>query len=101
MYSDSRNRLWFASDQGGLLRYDFEQDRFISYKHNSYDPSTLSSNQLRTLFEDSMGDLWVGAFPSGVNYHNQSTGLFTNFYHKPDNPNSLSHSAVLSAMARG
>ncbi len=97
-YLDSQQRLWFTTDQGGLLRYDEPSDTFIRFVHSAYDRSSLSSDKLRVMFEDRQGDFWVGAFPAGVNYHNHAAELFTNYAHRPDDSKSISHSSVISLL---
>lgn len=95
IFSDSFNNIWIAVDQGGLVRFD-EGKGFVATRHKPYDATSLTSDQVRAIYEDSNGDLWLGAFPSGVSFHNRSTGRIRSFKHEPDNPQSLSHSAILT-----
>lgn len=93
---DSRGNIWLAVDQGGLVRFRQQEQRFEAQRANLADPSSLQSDQVRSIYEDSNGDLWLGLFPLGVNFFNRATSAIYNFRHDPGNNKSLSHSSVLS-----
>lgn len=97
IFVDSTQTVWLAIDQGGLVRYAGERG-FVAHRHKPYDYTSLASDQVRAIFEDRNGDLWLGAFPSGVSFHNRSTGRIQGFKHQPDNPDSLSHSSLLTML---
>ena len=46
---------------------DRKSGRFIHYRHNPSDSTTLSQDSLSRLFEDKMGGLWVSS-DTGINY---------------------------------
>lgn len=60
VYEDSEGQIWVGTDGGGLHLYDRESDSFSSYRFDSKDPHSISSNQVFTILEDSSGVLWVG-----------------------------------------
>lgn len=95
IFTDSQGTVWLAVDQGGLVRFDTEKG-FIATRHKYYDTASLTSDQVRIIYEDTNGDLWLGAFPSGVSFHNRSTGRVQSFKQEPDNSTSLSHSSILA-----
>lgn len=95
VFKDSQDIIWLAVDQSGLVRFDNEKG-FVAMRHKPYDNTSLVSDQARTIFEDNNGDLWIGAFPSGVSFYNRSTGHIENFKHEPDNAESLSHTSILT-----
>jgi len=49
--------MWFATEDG-LNRFDGSS--FKVYNHNPLDTNSIATNQLRALYEDSQGNLWVG-----------------------------------------
>src|SRR6476620_5729650 len=55
--------LWFAT-KDGLNRYDGY--RFVIYRHNPSDSSSIADNYIETIFEDSKGRLWVGTTSQGL-----------------------------------
>lgn len=95
VFKDSTDTLWLAADQAGLLRYD-DTSGFDAQRHRPYDRTSLPSDQVRTVYEDRNGDLWIGSFPSGVSFYNRATGRVKNYTHQPDQPSSLSHSSILA-----
>ncbi len=95
IFRDSTDTLWLAADQGGLLSYD-PKSGFDAQRHRPYDRTSLPSDQVRTVYEDRNGDLWIGSFPSGVSFYNRATGRVKNYTHQPDQPSSISHSSILA-----
>lgn len=95
VFKDSTDLLWLAADQGGLLRYE-PNSGFVAQRHRPYDRTSLPSDQVRTVYEDRNGDLWIGSFPTGVSFYNRATGNVENYTHQPDQPSSISHSSVLT-----
>jgi signal transduction histidine kinase/ligand-binding sensor domain-containing protein len=57
---DRSGMLWFGTYGRGLYRYDPNSGRLTSYRHNSTDPTSLSSDIVYRTFEDHAGNLWVG-----------------------------------------
>jgi ligand-binding sensor domain-containing protein len=53
----SRGFMWFATADG-LSRYD--GTRVVNYRYNPDDPTSLPSQRVSVLFEDSKGRLWIG-----------------------------------------
>lgn len=95
IFRDSQGTMWLAADQRGLVRYD-ESRGFIAQRHRPYDKTRLRSDQVRVMYEDGNGDLWIGSFPSGVSFYNRANGHVKNYTYQPDNGTSISHSSVLA-----
>ena len=93
---DSRGQIWFAVDQGGLVRLNEQRQRFEAQRASMADNFSITSDQVRTVFEDKNGDLWLGLFPYGVNFFNHTTDEIQNFRQEPGNSKSLSHNSILS-----
>lgn len=63
------------------------------YRHDAKDPSSLPSDEVRALFLDPHGNLWVGT-TAGLALLNRSGKNFTVFRHDPSDPHSLPDGAV-------
>lgn len=72
VYQDHRNIIWIATVDG-LNRYD--GSKFIHYKKQPGDSTSLLNNYVRVLYEDSRNRLFVGFF-NGLQYYDYSTDTF-------------------------
>ncbi|MES2825217.1 MAG: two-component regulator propeller domain-containing protein [Pseudomonadota bacterium] len=97
---DSRGALWITTDGGGLSIFEkntqFPMGQFVTHKYEAGRSGSLSSNQVRTILEDRNGDIWIGHYPTGIDYYDRSSAAITSFSHDPSNPNSVSHNSVQS-----
>ncbi|MFC5407739.1 two-component regulator propeller domain-containing protein [Larkinella bovis] len=73
---DSRGYVWFGT-QDGLNRYDGYQ--ITHFKHNPFDSTTITHDQIMTLHEDARGKIWVGTV-NGLNQYDPVTGHFRRFW---------------------
>ena len=55
----------------------------------------MSSNNITSILEDRLGNLWVGT-RVGPDKLDRATGRFSRFLHDPANPRSLGHDYVSS-----
>ena len=90
LYVDTGGTLWVATGmpwnpdgRGGLNRYDPETDSFIRYLHDPDDSTTLSNNKVRTLYEDSRGNFWVGTAGDGLHRFDKDNETFTHYPFDP------------------
>ena len=72
IYQDKRNYLWIATEDG-LNKYD--GIKFTVYKNNPKDTTSLKSNYVRCLFEDSKDRFWVGCI-NGLQQFDRKTNKF-------------------------
>lgn len=96
---DKNGTLWIASDGGGISILDYAPDGTPIFNNQLFDPgreSSLSSNQVRVVAEDNNSDIWVGNYPSGINFFDRSSAGFNTYTQDPSDPKSLSHNSILS-----
>ena len=100
IHEDGGGRLWVgvlnwqSPGVGGLHRLDESTGRFERYQHDPRDPSTLSHNWVRTVLQDSRGDLWVGTW-HGLNRMRSDGEGFVRYLHDPSDPSSLAYDDVM------
>ena len=97
IFEDSEGIIW-AGTNSGLNRYDKETNSFKHYFKDPDDPqNTLASSTFnlsaKTIIEDRDGTLWFGT-QNGLSRFDRETERFSNFWHDPDNPNSLTSNDI-------
>jgi ligand-binding sensor domain-containing protein/DNA-binding CsgD family transcriptional regulator len=94
---DRRGYLWVGG-RSGLYRYDgYEATLF---QPDPGDPGTITDLDIRALYEDSGGIIWVATNTGGLNRLDPRSGRFSHFRHRPGDPATLSHDSVYG-MAEG
>ncbi len=94
MLEDRNGNMWFGSSDNGLLEFDREHRRFVSYGNRLGDSDSLADNRVTTLFEDRAGTIWVGLHQAEPNFFTTKRPFFEKFTHESGNPNSLDASLV-------
>ncbi|MFO7935182.1 MAG: two-component regulator propeller domain-containing protein [Bacteroidales bacterium] len=103
LYMDSHNQLWIWYQGIGLERFDPFREKFYTYKPDSLDPGSISSNtypsghvlRYSVFFEDPDGTLWIGT-DNGLNRYNRDNDIFEIVRHNPGDPSSLSDDRIIS-----
>ena len=91
---DRSGFLWFAT-LDGLNKYDGYT--FKVYRKNNKDKTSISSNDVIFLFEDSKGYLWiVNGSRTGLDRFDPESETFENFRHDPADPESLSSNRIFN-----
>lgn len=91
---DARSRIWLATKKG-ICVYDPADGTDFYLGHDIYDPSSLSSSVLRSVFKDSDGNLWFGSSYDGVDFLNANQSSFMTLRSHPGE-NALSDAVVKS-----
>ena len=97
---DKIGNLWIATYEGGLNNIPADMvnsdiPSFIHYKHDPNIQGSLAHNQLRSVFIDNSGVLWIGTLGNGIN-RIYPENFFEHYCHNPHNPNSLRNNHVHS-----
>ena len=95
---DKSGMLWIGTDGGGISKIDPKQSenesKFINYKKNPDDPTSLSHNKIRSIYKDNFGVLWIGTFGGGLNRVDSQKNLpgiehFISYKNDPDDPDNI------------
>lgn len=62
---DSKNRLWFASDEG-CVAYLIDENRFETYRIMLKKQVRSQKELVNVIYEDKEGDIWVGTHGNGL-----------------------------------
>lgn len=103
LLEDRRGRLWVGTAEDGLARLDSvagdgtssaEGDpHFTRFRHLPAASGSLSSDEVRSVFEDRTGAIWVGT-AGGLDRFDETTGTFQHFRHDPGDSTSLSDDKI-------
>jgi ligand-binding sensor domain-containing protein/signal transduction histidine kinase/DNA-binding response OmpR family regulator len=83
---DYQGFMWFATEDG-LNKYDGYT--FTTYRHDPIDSTSLSSDYLQWIYEDSERNLWISTIGGGLNKYNRDQDNFLSFKSDRDNPESI------------
>ena len=95
------NRLWIATDIGGISILDLRNITFMNPKDlkfqnitNTYDKQGLSSGNIRSLFQDSYGNIWIGNYSSGVDFISHIQPVFHTLPYMVEKGQIIKHKSV-------
>lgn len=75
----SRPIIWIATQRAGLNGYDYQNDRFLSFRHKEDDPHSLITDDVTSLSVAADGGIWVTTFWGGVDHFNPDSEEFTHY----------------------
>lgn len=96
---DPRDRIWIATDPGGLLELDMDSGVLRSIHHDPAVLASISSDAVRTMLRDRSGLIWVATWGGGVNVHNPANQGVLSIFSSPSHPESPSEPQVRSILA--
>ena len=79
-----------VAGEGGLNKLDKKTGKFTRYMHDVNNPNSLAENKVRSIFEDSRGNFWIGTTgENGLQLLDRATGKFRSFPYDPTHPGQL------------
>ncbi|MBN1414306.1 MAG: GAF domain-containing protein, partial [Bacteroidales bacterium] len=75
--SDYQGDVWFATLGTGLIRLNRKTGKCERFTHHEKDSTSISSDGINVVFEDSEKRLWVGS--SGLSLFNRDNNTFTHY----------------------
>src|SRR5262249_42833594 len=75
---DHKGYVWFGNSGNGLARFHPQTGDLKFYRHDSDNPTSLSNDNVSSLFVDHAGTLWVGAYDA-LNRFEPETEQFQRF----------------------
>jgi len=66
IYRDKKQRLWISTHGNGLFYFN-NSNEAIRIEHSANNTTSLINNNIRTLFEDLQGNLWIVSYQGGIN----------------------------------
>ena len=88
IYKDRSGDLWFGTRRG-LEKYDKTSGKYLTYRHNPEDSTSLSHPHVQSMYESNSGEFWVGTFGGGLNLLDRKSGKFTHYSVKDGLPDDV------------
>jgi ligand-binding sensor domain-containing protein/signal transduction histidine kinase len=88
---DSKGFLWFGTAEG-LNRFD--GSRFVHYKKDLNNHSSISDSWVTCIFEDTYSNLWIGTHSGGLNLYNYADQSFSHFTFNIDDNTTISNNTI-------
>ncbi len=92
MLVDHKGFLWFGT-MFGLVKYDGEN--YKVFRHHPNDSTSISFDDVISLFEDNEGNIWIGTWGGGLNKLDPVKEKFTRYIHN-NNSRSISSNMIWS-----
>ena len=81
IYDDQSGTLWIATENGGINRFDRENERFTRYTHNRKNPTSIgsnSTNRITSFIYEGREIFWIGT-AVGLSKFDSESEQFTHF----------------------
>ncbi len=85
---DKYGYLWFSA-QGAKCIYRYDGSRFTIFKQNDNNPNSLGSTQIKSIYADDNGLIWIG-LGNGLDQYDPATGIFKHYRNNAKDPSSIS-----------
>jgi ligand-binding sensor domain-containing protein/GGDEF domain-containing protein len=95
LYLDINGDVWIGTVDSGLLKYTPSTEEFIHYQNNINVQSTISSNAIKDIYQDSEQNIWI-ATDNGLSIYNYKSKKISKYNNSPNNPYSLSNNYILT-----
>ncbi len=94
------NTLWLGTEGGGINVYDRKKGTFRYFLHNPTNKQSISSNNVKSMLKDHLGNYWIGTHDGGLNFlnpHNKPYS-FTHLNQKIDSSSLISDCRILTLL---
>jgi len=85
--------MWFGT-LFGLVKYDGR--KYEVYRNDPFDSTSISQDDILSLYEDRFGNLWIGTYGGGLNRFDRQRNRFFHYTHDPSDSSSLSDDIIWS-----
>ena len=82
---DPAGEMWLGTSMEGFLKFDPSSGFGKYYKHQPFEPNSLSNDKVQCITSDRESNLWIGTSGGGLNRFNTVSGKFTTYLNNPSN----------------
>ncbi|MDR3059471.1 MAG: response regulator [Prevotella sp.] len=83
-------KLWRGTEKGGISILDLKQNMFLTPQNISFENITyndgnrgLSNPTIRSVYQDSFNNLWIGTYGGGINFISHHPPFFNTWIYSP------------------
>ena len=91
---DSEGKIWLGTNDKGVTVLEPTTARVVHYSHEAGDTTSLSDNNITSIFEDSRHNIWIGSDNGMLNLVNGKSGGFILFRHRDKDPLSFAGHSI-------
>lgn len=85
-----------GTEGSGIDYLNTQTGIFKNFRNDSSNPSSIRSNNVKAIFKDNKGLVWVGLYEGGLELFDVTSGTFKHFKPDPKDSTSISHGYVSS-----
>ncbi len=83
LLEDKAGKIWYGG-LSGLCSFSVDDEDFLPhsvsfYYHGKGTPNTISYNDIKSLYEDIAGNIWIGTYGGGLSIYSPSCRLFRHY----------------------
>lgn len=96
---DSKNNIWFGTQDEGLFKYNKKDNKFQNFKHDSAKPlSSIGKGIVYAILEGRDGIIWIGTSEGGLSKLDPKTLNIDVYQHNSNKSNTIASNEVFSLM---
>jgi ligand-binding sensor domain-containing protein/two-component sensor histidine kinase len=83
LHADKKNQLWIGTQLEGLILFDKDgKKKTQQFSNSSFNPNSLSGNQVQSIYTDDNANVWVSLWGKGIDYANTEKFTFQHHLNK-------------------
>ena len=98
MIEDRTGLIWVGTNDGAIVFRPEEliqnNEKYLNFRSDSKNPQTLSNNEVKVIFEDSKGNIWLGTTGGGLNLLVREQPLQRSWFKHYTSKNGLSNEII-------
>ncbi|WP_238312227.1 ligand-binding sensor domain-containing protein [Segatella paludivivens] len=76
------NKMWIGTQREGLNVFDYDTDKFSSYRHDKKDRNSIVTNDITSISASADSSIWVTTYWGGIEYFDKSNQHFIHYNKK-------------------
>ena len=99
IHEDRSGKIWIGMFSQGLTCINPETGEAASYRHDFWNPGSLSGDNVWSITEDQDGGIWLGTLGGGISVWDPETRQFSRYLPDENDPSSLSDANIMVVYA--